>query len=69
VYAQSIGLGSVSATAIADPGMLGDGGSNATPQFDRMMKSGMGSADGTPLALKPEQIEVSASVDARFVAR
>ena len=70
VYAQSIGLGSVSATAIADPGMLGDGGSIAAPQFDRMMmKSGIGSSDGTPLALKPEQIEVSASVDARFVAR
>ena len=70
VYAQSIGLGSVSATAIADPGMLGDGASTVAPQFDRMMmKSGVGSVDGVPLALKPEQIEVSASVDARFVAR
>lgn len=70
VYAQSIGLGAVTATAIADPGMLGDAGSTAAPQFDRMMmKSGMGSADGASLALKPEQIEVSASVDARFIAR
>ena len=69
VYAQSIGLGSVTATAIADPGMLGDAGSTSAPQFDRMMmKSGIGSAEAS-LALKPEQIEVSASVDARFVAR
>ena len=70
VYAQSIGLGSVTATAIADPGMLGDASSAAAPGYDRMMmKSGIGSADGAVLALKPELIEVSASVDARFVAR
>lgn len=70
VYAQSIGLGSVTATAIADPGMLGDASPGGEPQYDRMMmKSGIGSAEGSSLALKPEQIEVSASVDARFVAR
>jgi uncharacterized protein YggE len=70
VYAQSIGLGSVTATAIADPGMLGDASSTAAPQYDRMMmKSGIGSVGGDALALKPEQIEVTASVDARFVAR
>ena len=70
VYAQSIGLGSVTATAIADPGMLGDSSTTPASGYDRMMmKSGLDSAGGSPLALKPEQIEVSASVDARFVAR
>ena len=69
VYAQSIGLGSVTATAIADPGMLGDARSTAEPYDRMMMKSGIGSTDSASLALKPEDIEVSASVDARFVAR
>lgn len=70
VYAQSIGLGSVTATAIADPGMLGDGASTAPIAMDRMMmKAGFSAADGPALELKPEQLEVTASVDARFVAR
>jgi len=71
VYAQSIGLGSVTATAIADPGMLGD----ATPvspgspvAMDRMMAK-FGGDDSPTLELKPEELEVSASVDARFIAR
>ena len=67
VYAQSIGLGSVTATAIADPGMLGDGPSGPPMAMDRMMAKF--SDGGSSLELKPEQIEVSASVDARFVAR
>lgn len=69
VYAQSIGLGSVTATAIADPGMLGD---SANPQlgFEPRMAMKMDAAAGsTSLALKPEQIEVTAAVDARFIAR
>ena len=70
VYAQSIGLGSVTATAIADPGMLGDGGSPSPVAMDRMMmKSSFAPGGGETLELKPEQIEVSAAVDARFVAR
>lgn len=69
VYAQSIGLGSVTATAIADPGMLGDGAS-PTPGFEPRMAMKMDTAAGSAsLALKPEQIEVQASVDARFIAR
>ena len=67
VYAQSIGLGSVTATAIADPGMLGDSSSGGSPVvMDRMMAK----FGGAPtLELKPEELEVSASVDARFIAR
>ena len=69
IYAQSIGLGTVSATAIADPGMLGD---SAAPQpgFEPRMAMKVGDSMGgaSPLALKPQQIEVSTAVDARFVA-
>ena len=73
VYAQSIGLGSVTATAIADPGMLGDAGGLSDGGIGGMprsvaMKSSFDADASAALALKPEQIEVSASVDARFVA-
>ena len=70
VYAQSIGLGSVTATAIADPGMLGDGssgGGQPAPMGRMMAKFADSSAPA--LELKPEELEVSASVDARFIAR
>ena len=73
VYAQSIGLGSVTATAVADPGMLGDGqsgGGGGQYMAERsMMKASFDAGGGEPLALKPQQIEVFANVDARFVAR
>jgi len=69
VFAQSIGLGSVTAVALADPGMLGDQGSAPAPEADfRMMKVGAADSGGA-LQLKPEEIEVSSLVDARFVAR
>ena len=72
VYAQSIGLGTVRATAIADPGMLGDqvGASGDAIQFASSTRRLMAQGDtATPeLSLKPEDIEVSAVVDARFVA-
>jgi len=70
VYAQSIGLGSVTAVAIADPGMLGDqvrGGDPAQVSFMRAKASGVGESEPA-LSLKPEDIEVAAVVDARFVA-
>jgi uncharacterized protein len=72
VYAQSIGLGTVRAIAIADPGMLGDQGTGAGGMQARAYKSDSlavtGAGGGVELSLKPEQIAVSASVDARFVA-
>lgn len=72
VYAQSIGLGSVRAIAIADPGMLGDqvGASGGGMQFassSRAFKA-MDAAGSPELSLKPEEIEIAAIVDARFVA-
>lgn len=72
VYAQSIGLGSVTAVAIADPGMLGDqvrGNGPGEPAFLRAAKTMDLGDSGPALSLKPEDIEVSAVVDARFIAR
>ncbi len=68
VFAQSIGLSTVRAVAIADPGMLGD--STSASGGAGMYKSEMrlASADMSSVVLKPEDIEVSATVDARFVA-
>jgi uncharacterized protein YggE len=71
VYAQSIGLGTVTAVAIADPGMLGDqvhGNGPAEAGFLRATKMSGGGSEPA-LSLKPEDIEVSAVVDARFIAR
>ena len=75
VFAQSIGLGKVTAIALADPGMLGDpssgGGGNPSPVFARgaMMKAQAYDSAGAPtLALKPEEIAVASVVDARFIA-
>jgi uncharacterized protein YggE len=72
VYAQSIGLRSVRAIAIADPGMLGDqvGASGGGMQFasaSRQFKA-MDASGNPELSLKPEDIEIAAVVDARFVA-
>jgi uncharacterized protein YggE len=73
VFAQSIGLGSVKAIALADPGMLGDpssgGGAAPAPMFRGAMKAQAFDGGSSPvLALKPEEIAVASVVDARFVA-
>ncbi|WP_166870273.1 MULTISPECIES: SIMPL domain-containing protein [unclassified Salinibacterium] len=67
VFAQSIGLGTVRAIALADPGMLGDQGSPAARVFEADMVR-MASASSGDLQFKPEEIEVRAEVDARFIA-
>jgi uncharacterized protein YggE len=68
VYAQALGLATVRAIAVADPGMLGDqvqGNAPVAAKFSRTATS----TEGAPaLSLTPEQIEVTAAVDARFVA-
>lgn len=75
VFAQSIGLGKVTAIALADPGMLGDpatggGGGQPFPVMARgALKAQAFDSAGTPqLALKPEEIAVASVVDARFIA-
>jgi uncharacterized protein YggE len=67
VYAQSIGLGTVRAIAVADPGMLGD--QTASSAAPSLAKASMMRADApAELSLRPRDIEVSAVVDARFIA-
>lgn len=70
VYAQSIGLGSVSAIALADPGMLGDPGAGGAPlpRIERVAMIATDSRAGA-FSLRPEPIVVEVAVDARFVAR
>jgi uncharacterized protein YggE len=73
-FARSIGLDSVTALALADPGMLGDatggGGGDDSPMFRGAMKMQAFDGGGPPvLALKPEEIVVASAVDARFAAR
>lgn len=73
IYAQSIGLTSVRAIALADPGMLGDpsgGGMQPSPVFAKaaMRAQAFDGGGGAQLALKPEEIAVASVVDARFTA-
>lgn len=71
VYARSVGLGTVTAIAISDPGMLGDPSGSGGPQpvFARSaMKAQFDSVGGAQLALTPEEIAVVSAVDARFIA-
>jgi uncharacterized protein YggE len=72
VYARSVGLTAVRAVAVADAGMLGgaagtagtgDHGGLASPRMPVMSKSA-----APALSLRPADIEVSATVDARFEA-
>ncbi|WP_309710988.1 SIMPL domain-containing protein [Pseudolysinimonas sp.] len=72
-YARAAGLSAVTPVAIADPGMLGDGSSGAGPGpmargAGKMMMAMDAQGGGTPLTFTPDRIEVSASVDARFLA-
>lgn len=67
LYADALSLGKVSVIAIADAGMLGaglnpDGGHGAD-----FLRVGSASSGGRDVELVPEDIEVSAAVDARFV--
>lgn len=65
-YADALGLGTVRPVAIADAGMLGEGlhpQGGAEAAYLRAGKAG----GGGELELAPEDIEVTAAVDARFV--
>ena len=72
VYAQAAELTAVTATAIADPGLLGSpdgspqpfGGAPAAPR----MFAAKAMSDSAPLAFTPQELEVAAQVDARFLA-
>ena len=69
VFAQSIGLGSVRATALADPGMLGDQGTSSSEPVMFAASARLAKSGGNPeLQVTPDNIEVTALVDARFLA-
>ncbi len=66
-YADALALGDVRPVAIADSGMLG-AGSRAGGDHDRRLMASPGSSGSAPeIDFEPEDIEVSATVDARFV--
>lgn len=67
VLATAIALGSVTAVALADPGMLDGGAGGTAPRLEKSMMAM--SAPGGGLSLRPEPIRVEVAVDARFVAR
>jgi uncharacterized protein len=72
VYARAAGLTEVTATAIADPGLLGSpdgspqplGAAGGAPR----MFAAKAMSDSAPLAFTPQELEVAAQVDARFAA-
>ncbi len=68
-FAAALGLGSVTALALADPGMLDGSGSGApTPRFEKAMMA-MDARGGGGFSLQPALLRLEAAVDARFSAR
>lgn len=65
-YARSLGLGTVTPVAVADPGLLGRGSAGGAVGNARFMAA---KAGGGGLELKPEDITITAEVEARFEAR
>jgi uncharacterized protein YggE len=66
-YAEALGLGDIRPVAIADAGMLG---ANLQPESTvsaANMRVGAVMGGAPDVELRPEDIEVSAAVDARFV--
>ena len=70
VYARAAGLSAVTATAIADPGLLGspDGPPIALGGAGPRMFAAKAMSDGGSLTFTPQELEVAAQVDARFSA-
>lgn len=69
-YADALGLGKVDPIAIADAGMLGASLQPEGAHEAAYLRGGVGGASGGPdIELVPEDIEVSATVEARFVAQ
>lgn len=69
VYAQSLGFTTVTPLAISDVGLLGDDDDNhPMPRMAMAMDSSRGGANGSVTELKPEEIRVTAAVNARFSA-
>ncbi|QNG19682.1 SIMPL domain-containing protein [Rhodococcus triatomae] len=65
-YAETLGCRNIRATAVADPGLLGAEAS--TPPSGVALRAYAASAGGEPIALRPEDVTVTADVHARFEA-
>ncbi|MEI5672260.1 MULTISPECIES: SIMPL domain-containing protein [unclassified Nocardioides] len=66
-YADALDLGPVRCVALADPGMLGDHSSAQSGATGIAYSRAAKAAEPDGLSFTPEDIAVSASVDARFV--
>ena len=67
-YAAAIGLTTVRALAVADAGMLGEGLHPIAPQGLAYARAGSADAGGADLQFAPQDIAVTAEIDARFLA-
>lgn len=67
-YAEALGLSDLRCVALADPGMLGDQSSGSAPGPAMFARAASADGGGGGLAFTPEDIAVSATVDARFIA-
>lgn len=65
-YATAAGRGAVTAVQLADPGMLSDDRPTPRPMMARMAMDAAGAPPA--LELRPDDIELTIAVDARFVA-
>ncbi len=66
-YADALGLGEVRPIAIADSGMLGSGGTARNHHEIAAEGRAMSVGSAPEIEFEPQDIEVSATVDARFV--
>jgi hypothetical protein len=66
-YAEALGLGAIRPVAIADAGMLGANLHPLNDQSVAYMRAAAPTGGAPDVELIPEDIEVSATVDARFV--
>jgi uncharacterized protein YggE len=71
VLAESVGLGTLTPLALADPGMLDGSGGGAVPmpRAERAMAMAAAPHGDAGFSLRPEWLVVEAAVDARFSAR
>ena len=67
-YADALGLTNVQAQQIADVGMMSREMSMKAPAPMMMARGAMADAAAPSFALEPEEIEISATVEARFIA-
>jgi uncharacterized protein YggE len=68
-YAAAIGLGTVSPREIADVGLLSDSPEAAAPRMNVKAAMAMDSAGPGAVDFQPDDIVVTAAVEARFTAR